>query len=545
MKSNLYAQFRAFLMAAVAMAAGAPQCGAQSYTITTAAGSGEILATPSGVPAQNAILWTPSGVAADSAGNLYIADSLFSSVFKVTPDGSLSVYAGLGSSASSGYSGDGGPANKALLSLPSGVAVDSAGNVYIADLGNGRVRKVTPSGTITTFAGKEIVGLDSGDGGPATQAALSNPHALAVDASGNLYISDTFSIRKVTPGGMISTVAGNVFPTGAGLGDGTPAIGASVEPKGVAVDSSGNLYFSDQWQKNAARKVSPAGIITTVAGTTAGSFQGDGGPATSAGLNQPDGVAVDSAGNIFIADRGDNRVRMVKTDGTITTIAGTGELRTSGDGGPATNAALTIPTGIAVASGGTIYISDQSNNQTPDPNHDSRVRKLTPAGGAPGAPPAIQSGGVVSAGAFGPFSSVAPGSWIEIYGTSLAASSRSWAGTDFSGVTSPTALDGTKVTVGGQNAFIDYISPTQVNAQVPSSVLTGSQPVVVTTSGGASGAFSIQVNAAQPGLLSPSSFNIGGKQYAAALLIPIKTTDAEAKNGIEHRYRMKMVAGIY
>jgi uncharacterized protein (TIGR03437 family) len=175
--------------------------------------------------------------------------------------------------------------------------------------------------------------------------------------------------------------------------------------------------------------------------------------------------------------------------------------------GPATSAELNVPFGIALGSGGSVYISTQGSG--------GRIRKLTPS--ASSGPPSITTGGIVSAGAYGAFTSIAPGSWIEIYGSNLAVDSRQWAGSDLNGINAPTSLDGTSVTIGGDAAFIDYISGGQVNAQVPSNVGTGPQQVVVKTAAGSSSAYTVTVNAAQPGLLAPSSFNIGGTQYAVAL----------------------------
>jgi uncharacterized protein (TIGR03437 family) len=498
-------------------------CLAQGYTITTVAGGGDIggNGVGDGGPAVGALLLNPAGMAIDSAGNLYVADANLSVnlVRKVAPNGIISTIAGINEQA--GYTGDGGPATRAELNGPSGLVLDSAGNLYIADTFNDRVRKVAPNGTITTVAGGGGFSLNHGDGGLATLATLSMPQGIATDAAGNLYIADTFDyrVRKVDSNGRISTVAGSgqIISYTGGNGDGGPATSAFVVPYAVAVDSAGNLYVADGLINNRVRKVTPDGVIATVAGSGAGSYSGDGGPATQAGIYQPSGVAVDSAGNIFIADTGDERVRRVGADGTISTIAGTGELQTSGDGGPAASAALTNPFGVLVTSGGVVYVSDQSSTITPNEAADGRVRKLTPVGGISTSAPAISSGGIVSAGAFGAFSSVAPGSWIEIYGSNLASDSRSWTGADFTGVNAPTSLDGTKVTIGGQLAFIDYISPTQVNAQVPSNVATGSQPVIVTSAAGSSVASTITVNQQQPGLLAPSSFIVGGKQYVAAL----------------------------
>ncbi len=457
-------------------------CAAQTYTIATVAPTGT-----------SGVVKGPAGMAFDSAGNLYVADT-FNAVRKITPAGAISTVAG--SYALSGFGGDGGQATQALLYSPSGVAVDSSGSLYIADLGNNRIRKVAPSGVITTVAGG---GTGSGDGVAATSVSLSAPAGVAVDSAGNFYFSEggvaVSAVRKVTTSGIISTIAG----------------GSSVNtPVGVAVDAGGNIFIADGGNERIV-KVTPAGAITTVAGIVGNfGYSGDGGPATSAAIGVPTGVAVDASGDLFITDGANQRIRMVSPSGTISTIAGNGMLGISGDGGPATSAAINAPFGIAVGSGGKIYFSEGG---VPS----GSVRVLTPTGAASPNTPAIAQGGIVSAGAFGGFTSAAPGSWIEIYGSNLAPDSRSWAGSDFNGVSAPTSLDGVNVTVGGQAAFVDFISPTQVNAQVPSSVATGAQPVIVTTSNGSSAPVSLTVNAVYPGLLAPPSFIVGGNQYAAAL----------------------------
>lgn len=251
-----------------------------------------------------------------------------------------------------GHSGDGGRATLATFYNPDGVAVDGHGNVYIADVGNSRVRKVSPDGTITNYAGTGTAGF-SGDGGPATSAQLKNPKGLAVDGQGNLYIADWYRVRKVSPGGTITTIAGS---NGIYLGDGGPATSAALNtPTAVAVDGQGNVFITDT-EHQLVRKVSPDGIITTLAGTGGFGFSGDGGPATSAELRDPDGVAVDGEGNVYIADSGNNRVRKVSPDGTISTVAGTGTAGLSGDGGPATSAELYYPSGVAVDGQGRLYI---------------------------------------------------------------------------------------------------------------------------------------------------------------------------------------------
>ena len=457
-------------------------CYGQGYTISTVAGSGTYGPLGDGGPATSAYLSSPYSVAVDATGNLFIADSSKNVIRKVSPGGTISTIAG-DASQYGGYSGDGGPAVDAQLHTPWAVSVDAVGNLYIADFSNGRVRKVDTKGTITTVAGGGSSTLD----GPGILSVLASPVGLAVDAAGNLFIADSSSLRvlKLRPDGTMMTYLDFM------------AVSA------VAVDSGGNLYFV---RGDLVNKVSPNGTVSKIAGTAAEGYFGDGGPATNAALNSPKGVAVDSSGNVYIADTTNQRVRMISTDGTITTIAGNGAVGYTGDGGPATSARLNNPIGVAVDSSNRIYIVDQGNG---------RIRMLT---GAPSSSvPVIKSGGVVSAGAFGAFSSVAPGSWIEVYGTNLASTSRSWGGGDFNGANAPTSLDGTSVTIGGQKAFIDYISPTQVNAQVPSTVGTGTQQVIVTTAAGASAAFSITVNSEQPGLLAPSSFTVAGKQYVTAL----------------------------
>jgi uncharacterized protein (TIGR03437 family) len=328
--------------------------------ISTVAGNGNAGFSGDGGPATSASLNFPQGVAVDAAGNLFIADSQNDRVRKVSPGGIISTVAGNGSQ---GFSGDGGPATSASLNQPFGVAVDAVGNPFIADTANSRVRKVSPGGIISTVAGNGTSGF-SGDGGPATSASLYCPFGVAVDAAGNLFIADTYNyrVRKVSPGGIISTVAGN-GSLGFFSGDGGPATSASLNwPYGVAVDAAGNLFIAD-YNNYRVRKVSPGGIISTVAGNGAYKFSGDGGPATSAPLSHPSGVAVDAAGNLFIADTYNNRVREVTAGGIISTVAGNGSQGFSGDGGPATSASLNQPFGVAVDAVGNPFIADTANSR--------------------------------------------------------------------------------------------------------------------------------------------------------------------------------------
>ena len=245
---------------------------------TIAGGASHCFPIPAadGSPALAATLQSAGTVAADEAGNIYIPDG--NRVLRIGPDGAIHVFAG---NANPGYSGDGGQAVGASLNNPWAVAADAQGNVYIADAGNGVIRKVVSAGTIATYAGNGVTGY-SGDGGPATLASIANASALAVDAAGNLYFADTLDnrIRKIDAQGIISTCAGNGQEGYSG--DGGPATGAALYwPQAVAADAAGNLFIADTGN-NVIRKVSTSGIISTYAGGGTGENLGDGGPATSA-----------------------------------------------------------------------------------------------------------------------------------------------------------------------------------------------------------------------------------------------------------------------
>ncbi len=334
--------------------------------LSIVAGNGPSGFSGDGGPATLAQLHDPSGITVDGAGNVFIADYGNNRVRKVTPNGVISTIAGNGTQ---GFSGDGGPAASAQLYYPWGVAVDAAGNLFIGDWGNSRVRKVTPGGVISTVAGNGAEGF-SGDGGPAASAQLRHPYGVALDGAGNLLIADCGNnrVRKMTPDGVISTVAGGGT---SGLGDGGPAFSAQLYyPWSVAVDAVGDLFIADSWNSR-IRKVTPSGVISTVAGNGIWGFSGDGGPATSAQLFHPWGVSVDTAGHLFIADYGNNRIRKVTPDGVISTAAGNGTEGFCGDGGPATSAQVNNAQGMTVDAAGNLFIADTGNN---------RVRKVTPDG---------------------------------------------------------------------------------------------------------------------------------------------------------------------
>ena len=335
--------------------------------ITTFAGNGTSGFSGDGAAATAAALNSPSGLAADTHGNVYIADTLNSRIRAVSSAGIISTFAG---NDRSDFSGDNGPAVSASLNGPNGVAVDSMSNVYIADTGNNRIRKVTPAGMITTVAGNGMAAL-AGDNGPATSAALNTPTGLVVDSSGTQYIADygNHKIRKVSPGGTITSFAGNGI--GFFAGDGQAATAASLHfPTGVALDSVNNVYIGDTFNGR-IRRVMPSGMIGTFAGNGQFGFSGDGGPASTASLSSPSGVAVDLMGSLYIADTANSRIRKVSPAGVISTVAGNGGLGFTGDGGMATAATLFDPFGIAVDKNGNFYIADTGN---------SRIRKVSPQG---------------------------------------------------------------------------------------------------------------------------------------------------------------------
>ncbi|MDP3261205.1 MAG: RHS repeat-associated core domain-containing protein [Thermodesulfovibrionales bacterium] len=299
------------------------------------------------------------GITVDNAGSIYAADPQNHLIWKTEWS---SWWPETVAGGRSGFSGDGGPATEAGLYYPYVVAVDSTGNIYIADYSNQRIRKVDTSGIITTVAGNGQLGF-SGDGGPATQAMLNGPYGLAVDNAGNIYIVDYYNyrIRKVDTGGIITTVAGN--GQRGFSGDGGPAIQAKLNnPHSVEVDSLGNIYIAD-YGNNRIRKIDTSGIITTVAGNGQQGFSGDGTLATQAKLGYPTDIAVDSVGNIYFIDNTNNRIRKVDTSGIITTVAGNGKSYGNIEGVPATEASLSGITGIAVDTLGNIYLADSYYNK--------------------------------------------------------------------------------------------------------------------------------------------------------------------------------------
>jgi sugar lactone lactonase YvrE len=318
-----------------------------------------------------AMFRNPQGIALDGSGEVaYVADSVNGAIRKIVlASGGVTTVAGNGMN---GFGGDGGPATTAVLNTPTGVAVDSAGNLYIADQGNNLIRRVdAATQVITTVAGGGTVATGSdhfGDGGPATSAILYGPQSVTVDAAGNLYIADAFHnlVRMVKAAdGTITVVAGGGASAGIdGVGDGGAATSAQLSnPSGLALDSAGNLYIADT-DYNLVRRVNmTTGIITAVAGTGSLGYSGDNGLATSAMLAAPQGVAVDAANNIYVADFGNNAIRQIRADTQkIFTLAGRGSTGYYGDGGNPLVAFLMNPTSLAVNENGNLYIADYGNN---------------------------------------------------------------------------------------------------------------------------------------------------------------------------------------
>ena len=399
--------------------------------------------------------------------------------------GVISTIAGTGEQ---GFGGDGGPAVQAQLTYPRDVATNAAGNLYIPDTSNNRIRKVDSAGVITTIAGTGERGF-GGDGGPAVDAQLRFPLGVATDSAGNLYFADQPNnrIRKVDAAGTITTIAGT-GERGFG-GDGGPAVDAQLRsPWGVATDSAGNVYFADLYNQR-IRMVDSAGVITTIAGTGERGFGGDGGPAVDAQLNAPRDVAADSAGNLFIVDTFNHRIRMVDSSGVITTIAGTGDSGFGGDGGPATDAQLNTPFGVATDSAGNLYFADLYNH---------RIRILTPPTG-----PALTA--VLNAASFTP--GVAPGSIASLFGKRLALETVSTS-------VHLAALGGIRIEIidgmgAARAARLLFVSPGQINFLTPDEAVSGESVLRLTREGEEPAELAFTIIAVAPGLFSANGTGEG------------------------------------
>ncbi len=352
------------LLRAVFVAMLGSMCGMRAQTVRSASTS--------------SALAFPADVAFDTQGNLYFSDTNHQRVQRLDTAGIVSTVAGSGVQ---GFAGDGGLATAAELDSPSGLVVDTAGDLYIADTHNHRVRRVDGgTGQIATVAGTGLPGY-AGDGGAGTAARLNLPMALTLDAGGNLYIADTNNhrVRELTAGGLIHTVAGDGLQGFSG--DGGSATAAAIDsPGGLAMDAAGALYIADT--HNQRLRVVRAGTITTVAGTGAPGFGGDGAPAATARLALPHGVSVDGAGNVYVADTNNHRVRRIAPDGSMETIAGNGVEAFRGDGGLAVAASLSAPRGVAVSPGGLPTIADTANQRVRQVEDDGTIVTLAGAGAA-------------------------------------------------------------------------------------------------------------------------------------------------------------------
>jgi uncharacterized protein (TIGR03437 family) len=503
----------------------------------------------------------------DSSGNIFIADFGGNRIRKVSSSGVITTVAGNGLLS---FSGDGGQVNSARIYGPGGTALDATGNLYFADSGNFRIRKVSTTGIITTIAGNGTQGF-SGDGGPAISATFNGLGDIAIDGAGNLYIVDFIRVRKVTPQGIITTVAGT--NTTGYSGDGGPAVNAVLNyPAGIAVDSTGNVgnvYIADQRNNRIRKVISSTGIITTVAGNGTAAYSGDGGTAINASLNSPAGIALDNSGNLYVADQGNNRIRMVSSAGTITTIAGNGTVGFSGNGGSALNASLRSPIAVTVDSKGSIYLLDSfagSNGirlsaistagviTTIAGIANSSLYTLTPDG-APATSVGISASAVtvdvsgnlyisevypnvirvlrpvnqsvlISAvvdAASSMAGSISPGKIVVIYGGGLGPSTL--AQFQVSNGLVGTQLAGTTVSFNGTAAPVIYSSATQVAAIVPYQIAGTTAQVTVSYQGQSSTAFTVPFAAAAPGLFS---LNQTGAGQAAAINIADGTVNTAA-----------------
>ena len=334
-------------------------CNAQTGIISTIAGTGISGFSGDGGSAVSAEINDPGKIVVDAAGNIYFSDIHNYRIRKISTSGVITTIAGTGAI---GNSGDGGPATAATFNEPYGLALDDTGNLYIADFLNSRIRKINTSGIITTVAGNGVSGY-TGDGVAAVSTELYYPNYVYVDHAGNIFISDNGNqrIRKVNTSGIISTVAGNGI--GGYTGDGILATNAEINyPAGLWVDTIGNIYLAD-YSNSRIRKINTSGYISTIAGSGIAGYSGDGGAATAAAINRPLDVVMDHAGNIYIADGDNNRVRKINTSGVISLFAGNGAAGYSGDGIPAITAELNTPNALWVDNTGNVYISDTYNSR--------------------------------------------------------------------------------------------------------------------------------------------------------------------------------------
>lgn len=424
-----------------------------AYDLNPFVGAGKHGFAGDGGSASAALLADAAGLALDGAGNLYIADSSNHRVRKVSSDGVIHTIAGTGEF---GFSGDNGPAVAAQLWRPEGVGAFGT-NVYIADSFNSRLRMINGAGVISTVLSDE------------TSVPVWHPRGIAADASGNVFIADSTKkkVVKLAANGAAKTVAQNLNA-----------------PADVTLNASGMLYVADTGSHRIL-KIDLDGNVTLVAGTGRQGFDGDGGPATAASLSAPEGVAVDQAGQVYIGDTGNHRVRVISPQGIIRTVAGTGTAGSGGTGGPAAGAQLSQPSDLVVDASGALYVADKGND---------RVVKLTLQAGSG---PRISAGGVLNAASY--TAETAPGALFSIFGAELATGAEQATAMPW-----PLTLAGASVTVNGRAAPLYYAGPNQINAQVPYETPLGPVQVIVSMGQTYSAPAPLTVNVAAPGIFQSS-----------------------------------------
>jgi uncharacterized protein (TIGR03437 family) len=457
--------------------------------IHTYAGDGYVHSVGDRLSATSALLNRPSAVALDFAGNLYVADTGTQRVRQVLARGAISTVAGSGVA---GMGAEGAIASTTPLNSPMGVAIDRSGNLVIADTYNHRVRQVLADGSIRTVAGTGTSGSGA-DGAPPLTVALRGPRGICFDRASSLYIVDTSNHRalRVPPGGLVQTVAGNGSPGDGGDG-GQGKLAQLNQPAACQVDSYGSLYIADTLNHR-VRKVSAGGTISTVAGTGAVGFSGDEAAATAAQLAAPSGIAVEDAGNLYIADTGNHRIRLVTADGVIHTIAGIGGPGFSGDSGPALSAQLNLPAGLTLDGSGALYIADSGNQ---------RVRRLVPDAlmvpPDPIVPPPALTVVNALSGQTGP---VAPGEIVSVFGAGLGPESGVPGNLESTGLLA-NLVAGVEVRFDNVPVPLFYVQNQQINAQAPYTLAGASAThIEVRVQGESAGSIDLPVSPASPALL--------------------------------------------
>ncbi len=341
-----------FLLALCVAAASQAQTTYEPFTFSTFAGTAGAAGSTDGTGSA-ARFSSPSGIAIDSAGNVYVADTFNNTIRKITPGAVVSTFAGT-PGVTGGMDGTGAAAQ---FNAPIGLAVDSSDNVYVADSGNNTIRKITPGAVVTTLAG--LAGSAGSTDGTGSGARFNGPRAVAVDSAFNVYVADTFNhtIRKITPGGVVTTFAGLALNPGSTNGTGSAA--RFRDPKGIAVDTAGNIYVGDTFN-DTIRKITPGGAVTTLAGV-AGSVGSSDGSAAAARFSAPTALTVDTSGNLFVDDTNNETIRRVRPNGFVTTVGGSPGLAGSTDGSGAA-ARFNAPQGITVSPNGTLFIGDTGND---------------------------------------------------------------------------------------------------------------------------------------------------------------------------------------